>query len=71
MRGANDLTPLQLRRKGLEALREALGVVGMVRFLQQFDQGSGDYTRDRHQWLEDVTVADVMEQIRQQRDRTS
>lgn len=68
---ANDLTPLQLRRKGLEALREALGVVGMVRFLQQFDQGSGDYTRDRNQLLEDVTIEDVMEQIRQNRDRTS
>lgn len=68
---ANDLTPLQLRRKGLEALREALGVVGMVRFLQQFDQGSGDYTRDRNQLLEDVTIEDMMEQIRQNRDRTS
>ncbi|MCY6489962.1 hypothetical protein [Leptolyngbya sp. GGD] len=68
---ANDLTPLQLRRKGLEALRDALGVVGMVRFLQQFDQGSGDYTRDRNQLLEDVTIEDVMEQIRQNRDRKS
>lgn len=68
---ANDLTPLQLRRKGLEALRDALGVVGMVRFLQQFDQGSGDYTRDRNQLLEDVTIEDVMEQISQNRDRKS
>ncbi|WNZ47419.1 hypothetical protein Q2T42_06180 [Leptolyngbya boryana CZ1] len=68
---ANDLTPLQLRRKGLEALRDALGVVGMVRFLQQFDQGSRDYTRDRNQLLEDVTIEDVMEQIRQNRDRKS
>lgn len=68
---ANDLTPLQLRRKGLEALRDALGVVGMVRFLQQFDQGSGDYTRDRNQLLEDVTIENVMQQIRQNRDRAS
>ncbi|MBD1824764.1 hypothetical protein H6F51_20045 [Cyanobacteria bacterium FACHB-DQ100] len=65
------MTPLQLRRKGLEALREALGVVGMVRFLQQFDQGSGNYTRDRDQWLKDVTVADVIEQIRRERDRAA
>ncbi|MBD1846351.1 hypothetical protein H6F89_23600 [Cyanobacteria bacterium FACHB-63] len=65
------MTPLQLRRKGLEALRETLGVVGMVRFLQQFDQGSGDYTHDRDQLLEDVTIEDVMEQIRQNRDLAS
>lgn len=42
----NDLTPLQLRQKGLAALVQALGAVGMVRFMQQFEAGSGDYTRD-------------------------
>jgi hypothetical protein len=67
----NELTPLQIRQKGLEALRQALGPVGMVRFLQQFDGGSGDYTRDRHQWLEDREIADVMAQIRQNRDHIS
>ncbi|GAP99417.1 hypothetical protein [Leptolyngbya sp. NIES-2104] len=67
----NELTPLQIRQKGLEALKDALGYVGMVRFLQQFDGGSGDYTRDRDQWLKDVTVADVMQQIRQQQENDS
>jgi hypothetical protein len=33
---------------GLETLAQALGSVGMVRFLQQFDTGSDD-TRDRQQ----------------------
>ena len=41
----------ELRQRGLAALAKELGPVGMVRFLQQFETGSGDYTAERHQWL--------------------
>ena len=34
----------EIRREGLDALRERLGRAGLVRFLQQFETGSGDYT---------------------------
>ena len=37
----------------LATLATVLGPVGMVRFLQQFETGSGDYTAERHQWLPD------------------
>lgn len=36
-------TPEQLRTEGLKALRKRLGQAGMIRFLQQFDRGEGDY----------------------------
>ena len=45
------MTPDALRKAGLDALRRELGVVGTVRFLQQFETGSGDYTAERWQWL--------------------
>jgi hypothetical protein len=32
----------QIRAKGLKALAEELGPVGMVRFLQLFENGRGD-----------------------------
>jgi hypothetical protein len=64
------MTPIELRRQGLEALTKALGYVGMVRFLQQFDAGSGDYTQERHQWQDDLTVADIMAQIKERRKQT-
>jgi hypothetical protein len=51
----------------VEALAKALGPVGMARFLQQFDIGSGDYTYDREQWLKDITVGDAVEAIKKQR----
>ena len=57
-------TAMQIRNRGVEALAEALGPVGMVRFLQQFDTGSGDYTRDRGQWLRNFTVRKVVKEIR-------
>lgn len=34
---------------GLNALKESLGVTGMLRFLEQFDHGgSGDYTAEKY-----------------------
>ena len=56
-------SPEQVRRTGLEALTRELGAVGMVRFLQQFDMGLGDYAVDRHKWQDQMTVEDVLAQI--------
>ncbi len=39
------LTLEQIRRRGLAALRRELGKAGTIRFLQQFETGSGDYAR--------------------------
>ena len=39
--------PLEIRRVGMQALKEALGPVGMVRFIQQYNLGYGDYTMER------------------------
>jgi hypothetical protein len=33
----------EIRRKGLAALRRELGRSGMIRFLEQFETGRGDY----------------------------
>ncbi|MBD2328965.1 hypothetical protein [Alkalinema sp. FACHB-956] len=61
----HELSPAQLRQIGIEALVQALGAVGMARFLQQFDQGSGDYTRDRDSLLDGITLEDAIAQIKQ------
>jgi hypothetical protein len=41
----------EIRKLGIEALAEALGPVDAVRFLQSFDLGRGDYTKERDQVL--------------------
>lgn len=63
-------SPMQIRQLGIEALTQALGPVGTVRFLQQFDTGSGDYTRDRDELLGDTTLEDIFVKIKEQQQRS-
>ena len=53
------LTQIEIYRQGLDALRERLGRAGMVRFLQQFETGKGDYARERHQWVDRQTLDEL------------
>jgi hypothetical protein len=64
-----SMMPLEeIRRAGLEALLRELGPEGMVRFLQQFQPGSGDYTAERAELLGTPTVAELGEALRKLRD---
>ena len=38
-----------LRQAGLNILTHELGPVGLIRFLQQYESGIGDYSKERHQ----------------------
>lgn len=51
----------EIRRDGLDALRKRLGRAGMVRFMQQFEHGSGDYARERHAWADRITLEELRE----------
>lgn len=58
------MTLEEIRLVGLDALARELGPVGMVRFLQQFETGHGDYSKDRHRWLNDQDVETIAAEIR-------
>jgi hypothetical protein len=53
----------QIREDGLLALREKLGRAGMVRFLQQFELGSGDYAVSRRAWADGLTLDGIKRQV--------
>jgi hypothetical protein len=53
----------QFERHTLGLLQKELGPYGMARFLRTCRSGSGDYTRDRHKWLDGVTVDDILNGI--------
>lgn len=59
------MTPVELNRRGFNALVNALGYADAIRFIRQFDNGSGDYTKERHQWLDKLTLADIWADIQQ------
>ena len=54
----------EIRKTGIEALTEKLGIVGMVRFLQQSETGYGDYTKEREQLLANPSLEDNYKDIK-------
>lgn len=65
-----SMTAEQIRYIGLQALKRDLGPDGMIRFLQQFETGQGDYTKDRHQWLKEKDVKELGKKIIQKRNKS-
>ncbi len=58
------MTPIELNRKGFQALVKSLGYVDAVKFIHQFDQGSGNYTEERDQWLDKLTMEEIITDIK-------
>ena len=59
------IPPIELTRKGFKALVDALGYADAIRFIKQFDLGSGDYTKERQQWLDKMSLEDICADIQQ------
>jgi hypothetical protein len=56
-----------IRQAGFDALRNMLGVAGMIRFLQQTEIGTGDYTKEKYN-QPDISF-DEIDKILKQRQR--
>ena len=61
------MTPIEINRIGYRALVDALGFDGAIRFLHQFDPGEGDYTNQRHHWLDKLSLDDIIADIERRR----
>ncbi len=61
---ANYKTEYELQKKAMEALHKTLGISGLIRFIQQFDQGYGNYTEDRQKWQKNYTVDQICAEIK-------
>ena len=64
MKGAEILTPIEIDRMGFQALCDALGLAGALRFVRQTGAGSGDYTRERGTILHGLTMGDLAREAR-------
>jgi hypothetical protein len=51
------LEPAELRRRGFESLVAALGWANAVRFVQQYEPSTHNYTAERDEILADVDAA--------------
>lgn len=61
-----NMTDEEFERHALSVLRRELGLDGLARFLRVYRAGSGDYTRDRHRWLEGATIHEIMAEVGRQ-----
>ena len=61
------MTDEQIHQLGIEALVNQLGLSETIRFLRQYGTG-GNYSVDRHQWLDDLDVKTLAKQIQQARE---
>jgi hypothetical protein len=55
----------ELRNRGFRALVEALGWTNAVRFLRQYDPGSGNYTEERRALLPDWDASTLLQKAKE------
>jgi hypothetical protein len=53
----------EIRTVGFEALLRELGPAGAIRFIQQYETGQGDYTRDRKKLLPKKSIREIGTEI--------
>ncbi len=54
----------EINRRATHILFKEMGGVDTIRFLNQFSVGQGDYTKERDVWLGDMSMNDVIVQIK-------
>ena len=57
------MTNAEIRTAGLKILAKELGEDGLIRFLQEYDMGHGDYTKERVELFKGETVESLGEKI--------
>jgi hypothetical protein len=60
----------EIRIRGFRVLVKNLGPADAIRFIQSYSHGSGDYTKERKQWLND-DLDTIMAGIKERRKKKS
>jgi len=64
MTPVEQMTDEQFEKHTLAILQRELGPLGMARYLRTHGSGNADYTRDRHQWLDHLTIDEILEEAK-------
>jgi hypothetical protein len=59
----------EITQQATAILIREMGVVDALRFLSQFQAGAGDYTKERSQWLDDLSLEQIVSDIKATRAR--
>lgn len=66
-----EMTDEQFQAHTLDVLGKELGPYGLARYLRLNRSGSGDYTRDRHLWLDGVTIDEIVRESQERYPRAA
>ena len=58
-----NMTDEEFDRHVIAILARELGPGGFARYLMLHRSGKGDYTAERHQWLDGVTLEDIEREL--------
>ena len=58
------ITIPEIKVKGWEALVKELGYAGATKFILLYEPGEGDYTEKRKELLHDLTIDEIIREIR-------
>lgn len=54
-----ERTLSEITHDAIQILNRELGPIETLRFLRQYTNGSGNYTDERHQWLDHLSIAEI------------
>jgi hypothetical protein len=57
----------EITRRAIEILMREIGIADTIRFINQFTTGSGDYTTERDAMIGDLTLDQILSEIKQDR----
>ena len=63
MNVVNYKTDYEIQQTAFDILHKQLGISNLIRFMQQYDKGYGNYTVDRDGWQKNYTVDSLFSKI--------
>jgi len=63
VKATTEPTDEEIIQRGLEVLLRELGLTGYIRFMRHFAKGSGDYSVDRHEWVDTLCLDEILHAI--------
>ena len=60
----------EITKEALEVLSKEIGIANTIRFINQFTMGYGDYTQEREQIFEDMTLDEILSEIKKVRNQS-
>jgi hypothetical protein len=63
MAALEQITDAQLTERVTGILRRELNVEEFARFLRLYRASTVDYTKERHKWLDGITVDDIVKEL--------